>query len=63
MPLSRALKEKTTCSPANERKVKSRSMTEKAPTPKTKQFKQTGKKDTGPNYPQWHLGSGKPITK
>ena len=63
MPLSRALKEKTTCSPANERKVASRSMTEKAPKPTTKQYNQTGKKDTGPNYPQWKLGKGTPVTK
>lgn len=63
MPLSRALKEVTTCSPANEKKVESRSMSEKAPKGKSKQFNQTGSKDTGPNYPQWHLGKGKPVAK
>lgn len=62
MPGSRALKEVTTCTPANERAIMG-SPKEKAPMGKDKQFNQTGPKATGPNYPQWHLGSGKPITK
>lgn len=63
MALGRALKEETRCSPANERKVGARANTEKAATPKSKQYTTPKKTGTGPNYPQWQLGGGKPIGK
>ena len=50
MALGRALKEKTTCSPANERKVTAGGK-EKIPTPASKQYTFPKVKNSAPNYP------------
>lgn len=53
MPGSRALKEVTMCK-VHPKSTKKESVSK----PQETQFKQTGPKNTAPNYPQWHLGSG-----
>jgi hypothetical protein len=58
MPGSRALKEVTLCKSHGGGGKK-----ESAPKIATKQFTNPKVSNSGPNYPQWNFGSGKPITK
>ena len=57
MPGSRALKEQTTC------KSHKSGGKESAPKGNSKQYTHSGPKYTGPNYPQWKVGSNKGTIK
>ena len=63
MPMSRPQKDclRSDIKPVSGTKIKSGSNADVGI--KNKQYTQTGKKYTGPNYAQLNLGKGKPITK
>lgn len=55
MPGSRALKEITLCNEGRSKPVGGKK--ESAPVTNSKQYVSPKASNTGPNYPQWHLGS------
>ena len=63
MPGSRALKELTTCNEGKTRKVAGTKQATGPAMGQSKQYMQTGKKYSGPNYPDKdpHVSTGKPL--